>query len=68
MFFKVSIDHSVDKPESGKRNKYYCCGKSLQKVLNSGSKNLYEPCPYLFLLIYNGHYFVRKLNITFILM
>ena len=31
-----------DKCESGKINS--CFGKSLEKVLNFGSKNLYEPC------------------------
>ena len=41
-FFKVYIDHLFDNLESGKRN--YCFGKSLEKLLNSGSKNLYEPC------------------------
>ena len=25
-------------------NKVYCFGKSLEKVVNFGSKNLYEPC------------------------
>ena len=41
-FFKVYIDHLFDNLASGKRN--YCFGKSLEKLLNSGSKNLYEPC------------------------
>jgi len=39
--FLRSIDHLFDNLESGKRN--YCFGKSLAKVLNFGSKNLYEP-------------------------
>ena len=37
-FFKVYIDHLFDNLESGIR-------KSLEKVFNSGTKNLYEPCP-----------------------
>ena len=42
-FSKVSTDHLVDNPESEKTN--YCFAKkSLEKVLNFGSKNLYEPC------------------------
>ena len=41
-FFKVSIDDLFDNFESGKRNS--CFGKSLEKVLNFGFKNLYEPC------------------------
>ena len=40
-FFRVSIDHLqvFDNCESGKWN--YCFGKTLGKVLNFGSKNLY---------------------------
>ena len=41
-FFKASIDHLFDNLESGKKN--YGFGKSLEKVLNFGFKNLYEPC------------------------
>ena len=41
-FFKVSINHLFDNLECGKIN--YCFGKSLEKVLNFGSKNLYQPC------------------------
>ena len=42
-FSKVSTDHLVDNLESEKRN--YCFAKkNLEKVLNFGSKNLYEPC------------------------
>ena len=41
-FLKVSIDHLIDNLESGKRN--YCSGKSLEKVLKFGNKNLYKPC------------------------
>ena len=41
-FFKVSIDPLFGNLKSGKIN--YCFGKSLEKVLNFGSKNLYEPC------------------------
>ena len=42
-FSKVSVDHLVDNLESEKRN--YCFAKkSLEKVFNFGSKNLYEPC------------------------
>ena len=37
-FFKVSINHLFDNLESGKRD--YCLGKSMEKVLNFGSKNL----------------------------
>ena len=36
VFFKVSVDQLFDNLESGKRN--YCFGKSLEKVLNFGSK------------------------------
>ena len=39
--FKVSIDHLFANLESGKIK--YCFGKSLEKVLNCGFKNLYEP-------------------------
>ena len=38
-FFKVSIDDLFDNIESEKI--IYCFGKSLEKVLNFGSKNLY---------------------------
>ena len=41
-FFKVSIDDLFDNLESGKINS--CFGKILEKVLNFGFKNLYEPC------------------------
>ena len=46
-FFKVFIDHLCDNHESGNRN--YCLiiilmEKSLEKVLNFGSNNLYECC------------------------
>ena len=40
--FKVSTDHLFANLESGKIK--YCFGKSLEKVLNCGFKNLYEPC------------------------
>ena len=40
-FFKVSIDHLFDNLESGKIN--YCFGKSLEKVLNFGSKICTNP-------------------------
>ena len=40
--FKDTIDHLFDNLESGKRN--YCLKKSLEKVLNFGSKNLCKPC------------------------
>ena len=36
-----SIDHLFDNVESGKKN--IVLEKSLEKVLNFGSKNLYEP-------------------------
>jgi len=39
---KVYIDNLFDNLESGKRN-YYFEKNSLEKVLNFGSKNLYEP-------------------------
>ena len=39
-FFKVSIDHLFVFLEK----KVYCFRKSLEKVVNFGSKNLYEPC------------------------
>ena len=43
--FKVSVDHLFDhlfyNLESGKRN--YCFGKSLEKVLNFGSKICANP-------------------------
>ena len=42
-----SIDHIFVNLESGKMK--YCFGKRLEKVLNFGSKNLYEPCtPFLY--------------------
>ena len=41
VFFKVSIDHLFDNLESGKIN--YCFGKSLEKVLNFGSKICTNP-------------------------
>ena len=43
IFFKVSVDQLFDNPESGKRN--YRFGKKSRKILNFGSKNLYEPNP-----------------------
>ena len=45
-FFKVSVDDLFDNLESEKRLKVlkFCFGKSLEKVLNFGFKNLYEPC------------------------
>ena len=42
IFFKVCIYPLFDNLESGKINS--CFGKSLEKVLNFGSKNLYESC------------------------
>ena len=44
VFFKASLDHLLDDPESGKRN--YCFGKGLGKVLGLESKNLYKPCTF----------------------
>ena len=41
-FLEVSIDHLFDNLESGK--KIIILEKSLENVLNLGSKNLYEPC------------------------
>ena len=40
-FLKVSFDHLFDNLESGKLIKVF--EKRLEKVLNFGSKNLYEP-------------------------
>ena len=40
-FFKVFINHLFDNLESGKRD--YCLEKSMEKVLNFGSKILYKP-------------------------
>ena len=40
-FFEVCVDHLFDNLEFGERN--YCFGKSLEKVLNFGFKNLYGP-------------------------
>ena len=40
--FKDSIDHLFDNLVSGKTN--YCLKKSLEEVLNFGSKNLCKPC------------------------
>ena len=40
--FKDSVDHLFDNLESGKTN--YCLKKSLEEVLNFGSKNLCKPC------------------------
>lgn len=42
VFFKFSIDHSLDNIESGKKS--YCFRKNLEKVLNFGSKSLFETC------------------------
>ena len=41
-FFKVSINHLL--LTLCLENKVYCFAKSLGKVVNFGSKNLYEPC------------------------
>ena len=41
LHFFISIDQLFDNLESVKRS--YCFGKSLEKALNFGSKNLYEP-------------------------
>ena len=38
----VFLRSLFDNLESGKRS--YCFGKSLEKVLNFASKNLYKPC------------------------
>ena len=51
-YFKVSIAHLFDKCESGKRS--YCFGKSLEKIWNFGSKNLFKPWKER--LSYNCHY------------
>ena len=40
-YFKVSIAHLFDKCESEKRS--YCFGKSLEKIWNFGSKNVFKP-------------------------
>ena len=40
--FNVPIDHLFANLESGKIK--YCFGKILEKVLNCGFQNLYEPC------------------------
>lgn len=40
-FFKVSTDHLFDNLTSGKKINFL--EKSLKKVLNIGSRNLYEP-------------------------
>ena len=42
-FSKVSIDYLFVFLVSEKK-KVYCFRKSLEKVVNFGSKNLYEPC------------------------
>ena len=47
--FKVSIDHLFVNLESGKKITFL--EKGLGKVLNFGSKNLYEPCSPLPLII-----------------
>ena len=49
--FKVSVDHLFDNIESGKRNIKLFRKKSLEKVLNSGSKNLYKSCGHPYILI-----------------
>ena len=41
-FLKVSIDHLFDNLESGKK-KIIVLGKSLEKVLDFGSRHLYKP-------------------------
>ena len=47
--FKVSIDHLFVNLKSGKKITFL--DKGLGKVLNFGSKNLYEPCSPLSLII-----------------
>ena len=42
VFFKFSIDHSLDNIKSGKNS--YCFRKNLEKVLNFGSKSLFDTC------------------------
>ena len=51
-YFKVSTAHLFDKCESEKRS--YCFGKSLEKIWNFGSKNLFKPWKER--LSYNCHY------------
>ena len=51
-FLKVSLAHLFDNCESGKRS--YCFGKSLEKIWNFGSKNLFQPWKER--LSYNCHY------------
>ena len=51
-FLKVSFAHLFDNCESGKRS--YCFGKSLEKIWNFGSKNLFKPWKER--LSYNCHY------------
>ena len=77
VFFKFSIDHSLDNIESGKNS--YCFRKSLEKVLNFGSKSLFETCdsdlflyPVLLesLFIYKQHLseiiWIKKTQLTFL--
>ena len=52
LFFLRSLAHLFDKWESGKRS--YCFGKSLEKILNFGSKNMCKPCKER--LSYKCHY------------
>ena len=42
LFLQFFLRSLFDNLESGRRS--YCFGKSLEKVLNFGSKNLYESC------------------------
>ena len=77
VFFKFSIDHSLDNIESGKNS--YCFRKNLEKVLNFGSKSLFKTCdsdlflyPVLLesLFIYKQHLseiiWIKKTQLTFL--
>ena len=47
--FVLFITYYFDNLQFGKRN--YCLEKIWKKVLNFGSKNLYEPCIHVFMLM-----------------
>ena len=77
VFFKFSIDHSLDNIESAKNS--YWFRKNLEKVLNFGSKSLFETCdsdlflhPVLLesLFIYKQHLseiiWIKKTQLTFL--
>ena len=59
--FKVSIDHLFVNLESGKKITFF--EKDLGKVLNFGSKNLYEPCSPLSLIILSSRLILSSTSV-----